>query len=96
MPIDYLKIDGYFIRNIRSDETNRAITQAFIQLSRSLKIKTVAECVEDKATRNYVADMGIDFVQGYGISRPIGIEVELAVRNASDLVIELPKVSGGN
>ena len=96
MPIDYLKIDGYFIRNIRSDETNRAITQAFIQLSRSLKIKTVAECVEDKATRNYVADMGIDFVQGYGISRPVGIEVELAVRNASDLVIELPKVSGGN
>lgn len=98
MPIDYLKIDGYFIRNIRSDETNRAITQAFIQLSRSLNIKTVAECVEDKATRKYVADMGIDFLQGYGISRPICIEVELALckANAAAATVDLPKVSGGN
>lgn len=96
MPIDYLKIDGYFIRNIRSDDTNRAITQAFIQLSRSLDIKTVAECVEDKATRHCVADMGIDFVQGYGISRPVCIDVELALCKASEVFPALPKVSGGN
>jgi len=100
MPIDYLKIDGYFIRNIRGDNTNKAITEAFIQLSRSLNIKTVAECVEDKATRHCVADLGIDYVQGYGISRPIGLELELALCKVNsaiqDPVYDLPKVAGGN
>jgi len=78
LPIDYLKIDGYFIRNIRSDETNRAITAAFIQLSRELGIATVAEAVEDKATRRAVAEMGIDYVQGYGVSRPVEVDVALS------------------
>jgi diguanylate cyclase (GGDEF)-like protein len=78
LPIDYLKIDGYFIRNIRSDPTNRAITTAFVQLSRELGIATVAEFVEDKATRKSVAELGIDFVQGYGVSRPIDVNQALA------------------
>lgn len=78
LPIDYLKIDGYFIRNIRSDDTNRAITAAFIQLSRELGIATVAESVEDKATRRAVAEMGIDYVQGYGVSRPVEVDVALS------------------
>lgn len=78
LPIDFLKIDGYFIRNIRSDATNRAITAAFIQLSRELGIATVAEFVEDKATRRTVAEMGIDYVQGYGVSRPADVDSVLA------------------
>ena len=79
LPIDFLKIDGYFIRNLRSDETNRAITAAFIQLSSDLGIATVAEFVEDKATRRTVAEMGIDYVQGYGVSRPMDVDAALAV-----------------
>lgn len=78
LPIDYLKIDGYFIRNIRSDTTNRAITAAFVQLSRDLGIATVAESVEDKATRKLVTEMGIDFVQGYGVARPVDVNQALA------------------
>lgn len=77
LPIDYLKIDGYFIRNIRSDSTNRAITAAFVQLSRDLGIATVAESVEDKATRKLVRKMGIDYVQGYGVARPIDVDQAL-------------------
>lgn len=78
LPIDFLKIDGYFIRNIRSDATNRAITAAFLQLSKQLGIATVAEFVEDKATRKLVEDMGIDYVQGYGVARPVDVEYALA------------------
>lgn len=78
LPIDFLKIDGYFIRNIRSDATNKAITAAFVQLSRELGIKTVAEFVEDKATRKMVVEMGIDYVQGYGVSRPIALSQVLS------------------
>ena len=78
LPIDFLKIDGYFIRNIRSDATNRAITAAFIQLSAELGIATVAEFVEDKATRRTVTEMGIDYVQGYGVSRPTDVNAAIA------------------
>jgi len=78
LPIDFLKIDGYFIRNLRSDTTNRAITAAFIQMSSDLGIATVAECVEDKATRRTVAEMGIDYVQGFGVARPIDVVTALA------------------
>lgn len=78
LPIDFLKIDGYFIRNIRSDATNRAITSAFIQLSRELGIATVAESVEDKATWRAVAAMGIDYVQGFGVAQPLDVDMALA------------------
>ncbi|NND90514.1 MAG: EAL domain-containing protein [Granulosicoccus sp.] len=78
LPIDYLKIDGYFIRNIRSDSTNRAITAAFVQLSRDLGIATVAKCVEDKATRRCIQRLGIDFVQGYGVARPRDVDQMLS------------------
>jgi len=84
LPIDFLKIDGYFIRNIRSDETNRAITAAFIQLSRELGIATVAEFVEDKATRRTVAEMGVDYVQGFGVSRPMDVDVALGAACARE------------
>ena len=90
LPIDFLKIDGYFIRNIRSDPTNRAITAAFIRLSADLGIATVAEFVEDKATRRTVAEMGIDHVQGFGVSRPIDVNAELERarrRHASGLAV---------
>ena len=82
LPIDFLKIDGYFIRNIRSDATNRAITAAFIQLSADLGIATVAEFVEDKATRRTVTEMGIDYVQGYGVSRPTDVDAALVALRA--------------
>jgi EAL domain-containing protein (putative c-di-GMP-specific phosphodiesterase class I) len=78
LPIDYLKIDGYFIRNIRADNTSRAITAALIGLSRELGLQTVAEAVEDKATRRAVTALGIDYVQGFGIERPRDVDDVLA------------------
>ncbi len=79
LPIDFMKIDGYFIRNIRHDSTNRAIATAFVQLSNDLGIATVATSVEDKATRNSVKLMGIDYVQGYGVARPVDVKELLSV-----------------
>jgi diguanylate cyclase (GGDEF)-like protein/PAS domain S-box-containing protein len=70
LPMDYLKIDGSFIRNLAGDTVNQAMVQAMIELSRSLKFRIVAEQVEDQLSLDTVTNMGIDFVQGFIIGRP--------------------------
>jgi diguanylate cyclase (GGDEF)-like protein len=70
LPMDYLKIDGSFIRNLAADTVNQALVAAMIELSRSLKFRVVAEQVEDQSSLDAVKSMGIDFVQGFVIGRP--------------------------
>jgi diguanylate cyclase (GGDEF)-like protein/PAS domain S-box-containing protein len=70
LPIDYLKIDGSFIKNLAGDAVNRAMVAAMIELSRSLNFRVVAEHVEDQLSLDTVTEMGIDFVQGFLVGRP--------------------------
>jgi EAL domain-containing protein (putative c-di-GMP-specific phosphodiesterase class I) len=75
LPMDYLKIDGSFIRNLAGDSVNQALVQAMIEMSRSLNFRIVAEQVEDQLSLNTVTDMGIDFVQGFFVGRPQPLSV---------------------
>jgi diguanylate cyclase (GGDEF)-like protein/PAS domain S-box-containing protein len=70
LPMDYLKIDGTFIRNLAVDSVNQAMVAAMIELSRSLNFRIVAEQCEDQSSLDVVKRMGIDFVQGFIIGRP--------------------------
>jgi diguanylate cyclase (GGDEF)-like protein/PAS domain S-box-containing protein len=70
LPMDYLKIDGSFIRNLAGDTVNQAMVAAMIELSRSLNFRIVAEQVEDQSSLDAVTGMGIDFVQGFVVGRP--------------------------
>ncbi|HEV7137699.1 MAG TPA: EAL domain-containing protein [Steroidobacteraceae bacterium] len=70
LPMDYLKIDGSFIRNLGRDTVNQAMVTAMIKLARTLNFKVIAEQVEDSAALDAVRRMGVDFVQGYAIARP--------------------------
>jgi len=70
LSLDYLKIDGYFIRNLASDTVNQAMVTAMIKLARSLNFRVVAEHVEDMSSLESVRRMGVDFVQGYQVGRP--------------------------
>ena len=70
LPMDYLKIDGSFIKNLAGDTVNQAMVAAMIDLSRSLKFRVVAEHVEDQLALDTVTGMGIDFVQGFIVGRP--------------------------
>jgi diguanylate cyclase (GGDEF)-like protein/PAS domain S-box-containing protein len=70
LPMDYLKIDGSFIKNLAGDAVNQAMVVAMIELSRSLNFRVVAEHVEDQWALDTVTGMGIDFVQGYMVGRP--------------------------
>lgn len=70
LSLDYLKIDGYFIRNLASDSVNQAMVTAMIKLARSLNFQVIAEQVEDLGSLDSVRRMGVDFVQGYQVGRP--------------------------
>jgi len=70
LQVDYLKIDGSIVRDIDTDAVNAAMVSSIHQLGRAMHIKTVAEFVETDKILEKLADIGIDYAQGYGIARP--------------------------
>jgi diguanylate cyclase (GGDEF)-like protein/PAS domain S-box-containing protein len=70
LSLDYLKIDGMFIKNLDTDTVNQAMVAAMIKLARTLDFQIIAEQVEDQESFEAVRRMGVDFVQGYIIERP--------------------------
>ncbi len=70
LPLDYLKIDGSFMRNLERDTVNQAMVTAMIKLARTLNFKVIAELVEDSAAVEAARRMGVDYLQGFAIGRP--------------------------
>ena len=70
LPIDYLKIDGVFVKDIQSNPIDYAFIQAIHKISSQMGIKTVAEFVENDSIFNLLDQIGVDFVQGYSIHKP--------------------------
>ncbi len=80
-PIDVLKIDQSFIRDVTSDPNDAAIARSIIALAHSLRLKVIAEGVETEAQLNYLRVHLCDAVQGYYFSRPVAaIELEGLLR----------------
>ena len=69
LPADVLKIDGNFIVNINDHPANVAIVAAIVNLAVNLGMKTIAEWAEDTATVRTLAEIGVDYVQGFAVSR---------------------------
>lgn len=70
LPVDLLKIDIEFVRDLRVNPASRHVVEAVVSLARVFGQRTVAEGVEDRRTLRLLADLGVDFAQGYGIGRP--------------------------
>ena len=70
IPVDVLKIDGGFVRNILNDPMDQAIVEACNNIAHSAGLITVAEFVENKAIEERLRELGVDFGQGYGIEKP--------------------------
>ena len=68
--MDYLKIDGNFIRNVHKDPIDRAMVEAIHAVGQALEISTIAECVEEEQTLTTLGQLGIDYAQGYLLGRP--------------------------
>lgn len=69
-PVDYLKIDGQFIRNITDNETDRVLVKAMIEIAHKLGKRTIAEYVENPEVLKLLKEMGVDYVQGYLTGKP--------------------------
>jgi diguanylate cyclase (GGDEF)-like protein len=65
LPVDYLKIDGAFVRESGRDPVDLAAVDAAARLARAVGAKTIAECVESRETMERMRDLGIDFAQGH-------------------------------
>jgi len=70
LPIDYLKIDGTYTRNLRSDLVNQEMVAAMIKLARTMQFRIVAEQVEHQEDFDWLRDAGVDFVQGHFVEPP--------------------------
>ncbi|HET7756220.1 MAG TPA: EAL domain-containing protein [Steroidobacteraceae bacterium] len=81
LPITMLKIDGSFIRDVLTDPRAEAMVRAIAELARSMSITTVAEYIETEAISDHVAQLGVDYGQGFAIGRPIPL---------AELLAELP------
>jgi diguanylate cyclase (GGDEF)-like protein/PAS domain S-box-containing protein len=74
LPIDYLKIDGAFIRQLTDSLDDQIIVRAMSQVASGFGKKTIAEYVETQFTLELLREYGIDFAQGYLISKPLSAE----------------------
>lgn len=70
LPVDYLKIDGNFVKDMLSDAMDHAIVESINQIGHVLGIRTIAEFVENEAIRDQLYRLGVDFAQGYGVGKP--------------------------
>jgi diguanylate cyclase len=90
LPVDELKIDRVFVRDLLHDDADAAIVRSVVDLGRRFGVKTVAEGVEDEATLRRLADDGVTVAQGFHIARPLpaaDLEAWLAARGAAGAAV---------
>ncbi|MCT7948959.1 EAL domain-containing protein [Ancylothrix sp. C2] len=76
LPVDYLKIDGSFVKNIAENAIDFAMVEAINRIGHVMGIETIAEFVENEATLQSLKELGVDYAQGYAISKPHPLELK--------------------
>src|SRR5579862_6053974 len=70
LPVDYVKIDGSFVKDMLHDPVDRAMVEAIHRIGHIMGKKTIAESVEDRAALDTLRAIGVDYAQGFGIAKP--------------------------
>ena len=70
LPVDYIKIDGMFIKDMHSDPMHLALVKSINEVGHAMGKKTIAEFVENKKILKKLGELGVDFAQGYGVAKP--------------------------
>ncbi len=84
LPVDYVKIDGSFVKNIVKDSVDSALVECMNRIGHEIGMQTIAEFVENDHILDKLKELGIDYAQGYGIDRPCPlIEVAPLTRNCT-------------
>jgi len=85
LPVDILKIDGHFIRNLVDDPLDDVAVRCFVDLSRVLNLRTVAEFVHNAEVLQRVHDIGIHDAQGFFLHRPEPLEGVLEAASMGEM-----------
>lgn len=70
LPVDFLKIDGAFVRDIENEQGDLAIVKSIHEIGRALNKQTIAEFVENNSIKQILKGIGVNYAQGYGIAHP--------------------------
>ena len=70
LPVDYLKIDGGFVKDMADDPIDRAMVEAINNVGHVMGKKTIAEFVDSDRVLAALQEIGVDFAQGYGVAKP--------------------------
>ncbi|WP_017446074.1 EAL domain-containing protein [Gayadomonas joobiniege] len=70
LPVDYLKIDGSFVKDMLVDPVDKAMVKSIYEVACAIGVKTIAEFVESKEIKEELFTIGVNYAQGYGISKP--------------------------
>jgi EAL domain-containing protein (putative c-di-GMP-specific phosphodiesterase class I) len=79
LPVDYLKIDGSFVRDIAEDIIDHAMVAAINQIGHTMDIQTIAEWAESDAIVEQLRSLGVDYAQGYAMGPPTPLEMGVPV-----------------
>jgi EAL domain-containing protein (putative c-di-GMP-specific phosphodiesterase class I) len=78
LPVDFLKIDGAFVKGIANDAVDLAMVKSIIDIGRAMKKRTIAECVDNDQVLEQLVGLGVDYVQGFTIAQPRPMKKTLA------------------
>jgi EAL domain-containing protein (putative c-di-GMP-specific phosphodiesterase class I) len=70
LTVDYLKIDGQFVRELENNPLHAAAVRCFVEVAKVVGMRTVAEFVESQLVRDHLQGLGVDFAQGYLVHKP--------------------------
>ncbi len=77
LPVDYVKIDGSFIKNLTGNQIDYTLVEFIHKISQMMGIKTIAEFVENQDILKKLRALGVDYAQGYALAKPCPIASEL-------------------
>jgi diguanylate cyclase (GGDEF)-like protein len=83
LPVDFLKIDGAFVRGMLDDPVDRSMVEAVNRIGQGMGLRTIAEFVETEAILACLHDLGVDYAQGYATGRPAPLRDHLSARLAA-------------
>ena len=78
LPVDYLKIDGQFVKDLEKDAVAQTMVESIVRVAEVLQIKTIGEMVESEASLNLLRELGVDYAQGFHLGRPQTLPAPLA------------------
>ncbi|MBL4638782.1 MAG: EAL domain-containing protein, partial [Proteobacteria bacterium] len=90
LPVDYLKIDGMFVKDIVDDPIDRAMVKSINEIGQVMGMQTIAEFVENDEIKGMLREIGVNYAQGYGIDKPMPFE-DLLARSVNVTDISNPK-----